>query len=87
MIYGSILGAVSDQTNASVPGATVRITQRETNRTPHFSNPAANVSNLQLGADGSVKNLGGYSEITGTTGVGREGIDQRQYRFGMRIQF
>lgn len=33
MIYGSILGAVSDQTNASVPGATVRITQRETNRT------------------------------------------------------
>ena len=55
--------------------------------TPHFANPSANVSNLQLNPDGSVRNLGGYTVITGTTGVGREGIDQRQFRLGARMQF
>jgi hypothetical protein len=33
-----------------------------------------------LDGDGSAKNLGGYTVITGTIGVGREGIDQRQFR-------
>lgn len=33
--------------------------------TPHFANPGTNVSNLQLNPDGSVRNLGGYTEITG----------------------
>jgi len=55
--------------------------------TPHFSNPNANVSNLQLNPDGSVKNLGGYTVITSTTGVGREGIDERVFRLGLRIRF
>jgi outer membrane receptor protein involved in Fe transport len=55
--------------------------------TPHFSNPAANVSNLQLNPDGSVKNLGGFSVITTTTGTGREGVDERVFRFGLRITF
>ena len=41
--------------------------------TPHFANPASNVSNLQLNPDGSVRNLGGYTVITATQGLGREG--------------
>jgi hypothetical protein len=55
--------------------------------TPHFSNPSANVSNLQLNADGSIKSLGGFSVITTTTGTGREGVDERVFRFGLRISF
>jgi hypothetical protein len=55
--------------------------------TPHFSNPGTNVSNLQLNADGSVKNLGGFSVITSTTGTGREGVDQRVFRLGLRVSF
>lgn len=55
--------------------------------TPHFSNPGANVSNLQLNSDGSVRNLGGFGVITSTTGIGREGIDERTFRFGLRITF
>ena len=55
--------------------------------TPHFSNPGANVSNLILNGDGSVRNLGGFSTITSTSSLGREGIDERQVRFGLRISF
>jgi Carboxypeptidase regulatory-like domain/TonB dependent receptor-like, beta-barrel len=55
--------------------------------TPHFANPAANVSNLQTNPDGSVRNLGGYTVITSTTGTGREGVDERVFRFGLRISF
>ncbi len=55
--------------------------------TPHFANPSGNVSNLQLNGDGGVRNLGGYTVITSTTGVGREGIDERVFRLGLRIRF
>src|SRR4051794_18468782 len=51
---------------------------------PHFANPGASVANLSLNPDGSVKSLGSYTIISGTTGVGREGIDQRALRFGVR---
>jgi len=54
--------------------------------TPHFANPAANVSNLQLNPDGSVKNLNGFSQITATNPLGRL-LDQRYFRFGARIMF
>ncbi len=54
--------------------------------TPHFSNPASNVSNLQLNSDGSVKNLNGYDTITSTNPQGRV-IDSRYFRFGLRIMF
>jgi hypothetical protein len=61
--------------------------------TPHFANPnngstanQANVSNLQLNSDGSVKSLGGYSQITSTAALGRL-LDQRYFRFGFRILF
>ena len=55
--------------------------------TPHFSNPGANVSNMQLNTDGTIKNLGGFSQITTTSGIGREGVDERVFRFGLRIAF
>jgi hypothetical protein len=55
--------------------------------TPHFANPNANVSNLQLNADGTIRNLGGYSSITGTANSGRDGIDERVVRLGLRLGF
>ena len=53
--------------------------------TPHFNNPGGNVSNMQLNADGSVRNLGGFAAVTSTSGIGREGIDERVFRFGLRM--
>jgi TonB-dependent receptor-like protein/carboxypeptidase family protein len=55
--------------------------------TPHFGNPNANVSNLQLNPDGTVKDLGGFSTITTTANTGREGIDERLVRLGLRLGF
>jgi hypothetical protein len=55
--------------------------------TPHFGNPGNNVSNMVLNSDGTIRNLGGYTEITSTRGTGREGIDERQFRFGIRWAF
>jgi hypothetical protein len=55
--------------------------------TPHFANPGANRSNLLLNPDGSIQNLNGFSEITGVTNLAREGIDERQFRFGLRLSF
>ena len=55
--------------------------------TPHFSNPGANVSNMVLNPDGSVRSLGGYTEITSVKGKGRDGIDERMLRFGLRLSF
>jgi hypothetical protein len=55
--------------------------------TPHFGNPSGNVSNLQLNADGSIRNLGGFSSITSTANTGRDGIDERLFRLGVRFGF
>ncbi len=55
--------------------------------TPHFANPGANVSNLQLNPDGSIRALGGYTEITSVSNTGREGIDERVVRLGFRLRF
>ena len=55
--------------------------------TPHFANPGGNVSNLTLNPDGAVRGLGGFSEITSTISLGREGFDERQLRFGLRLSF
>jgi hypothetical protein len=49
--------------------------------TPHFNNPGANVSNMQLNADGSVNTLGGFTEITSAR------PDERQVRLGIRVAF
>ncbi len=55
--------------------------------TPHFANPGANVSNRILNPDGSVRSLNGFSEVTSTISLGREGFDERQFRFGLRLSF
>ncbi len=55
--------------------------------TPHFGNPGNNVSNLNLNLDGTIRSLGGFTEITGTTNLARDGIDERQFRLGLRISF
>jgi len=47
----------------------------------------ANVSNLQLNADGTIRNLGGFSSITSTANSGRDGIDERVFRLGVRLGF
>ncbi len=55
--------------------------------TPHFSNPGGNVSNLSLNPDGTIRSLGGYTEITSTINLGRDGIDERQFRLGLRLSW
>ena len=50
--------------------------------TPRFNNPGGNVSNLQRNADGSIRSLNGFAEITGTA-AGSE----RQVRLGIRFGF
>jgi hypothetical protein len=76
---------------------TFRITERfhfqlraetmNVSNTPHFSNPSGtNVSNMSLNPDGSLKNLGGFMQITTTNPLGRL-IDQRYFRFGARLTF
>ena len=43
--------------------------------TPHFANPGSTVGNANFG------------RITGVSNLAREGIDERQFRFGLRIGF
>ena len=53
--------------------------------TPHFSNPSNNISNLRLNSDGTFRS--GTFEVTGTRNTGREGIDERVFRVGLRFGF
>ena len=55
--------------------------------TPHFGNPSANVSNMLLNGDGTIRSLGGYSTITSVKGTGRDGMDQRVLQFGAHLRF
>jgi hypothetical protein len=48
--------------------------------TPQFGNPGATVSNMSRNADGSIKSLGGYTEISSASG-------ERQVRFGLKLSF
>jgi hypothetical protein len=64
----------------------IRVEALNATNTPHFSNPAANVSNLQLNPDGTVRNLNGFGVITSTDRLGRQ-YDEREFRIGMRFTF
>jgi hypothetical protein len=66
--------------------AQIRAEALNVSNSPHFSNPGANVSNLQLNPDGTVKNLNGFSQITSTNALGRL-LDQRYFRFALRLTF
>ena len=54
--------------------------------TPHFALPGSNVSNMLLNADGTIRNLAGYTQILGTENLGRD-FDERHFRFGLRVTF
>lgn len=54
--------------------------------TPHFANPGGNVSNMSLNSDGTVRALGGFTQITSTSAPSRL-VDERFFRFGLRISF
>jgi hypothetical protein len=62
--------------------------------TPHFGAPGNNASapsrdaagNILLDANGRPR-LNGFMEINGTRSYGREGIDERVFRFGLRLSF
>jgi hypothetical protein len=55
--------------------------------TPHFANPGGNVSNMVKNPDGTVKDLAGYAQIQSVANTGRDGIDERQFRFLLRLSF
>ena len=48
--------------------------------TAHFNNPGANVSNLRLNPDGSVRDLNGFAEVTSA-------FEERVMRLGVRFAF
>jgi hypothetical protein len=54
--------------------------------TPHFDLPGNNVSDMVLN-NGNVVDLGGFSEISAVTNLARDGIDERQFRVGLRFTF
>lgn len=62
--------------------------------TPHFAAPGGNASspsrdsagNILLDANGRPR-LNGFMEVTNTRSFGREGIDERVFRFGLRLGF
>ena len=49
-----------------------------------FALPGANVSNASFNADGSIRALNGFGQITATAPLGRI-IDQRYFRFSLRL--
>jgi hypothetical protein len=49
--------------------------------TPHFNNPGTSVSGATRNADGTIRALGGYTEITSAA------ADERQIRFALRVTF
>jgi len=72
---------VTERWNVQIRGEALNATN-----TPHFSNPGASVNNLQLNPDKTLKNLNGFSQITVAQALGRI-IDQRYFRFALRINF
>lgn len=63
--------------------------------TPHFALPGGNASAPSRDAQGNIlrdpvtglPRLNGFMEITNTRAFGREGIDERIFRFGLRLGF
>ena len=58
----------------------VRAESLNVTNTPQFGNPGTNVSNMTRNADGSIRALNGYGEITSAGG-------ERQARFALRLSF
>jgi hypothetical protein len=54
--------------------------------TPHFANPGSNINSVVYNADGSIRSLNGFAQVTGTNSLGRE-YDERYIRLGVRLSF
>ena len=54
--------------------------------TPHFGNPATNISNVTFNTDGTIRALNGVGSITSTDRTGRQ-YDEREWRLGLRVGF
>ena len=79
-LYGSLLGNVTDETGAALPGATVTITQRETNLTRDVVTDVGggyNVPNLLPGTYQVDVKLAGFSTFTTRDIAVRQGLDVR----------
>jgi hypothetical protein len=61
-------------------GLQVRMEMFGVTNTPQFGNPATTVSNMTFNADGSIRALNGYTEITSASG-------ERQIRFAAKFTF
>src|ERR671912_2581525 len=73
VLYGSIVGNVEDSSGATLPGATVTITSRETNlaRTAVTNETGAySFTNVQAGTDDVEVSLQGFKESVMTAGPG-----------------
>jgi hypothetical protein len=56
--------------------------------TPHFGNPSnTNISNVTFNPDHTVANLNGFGTLTSVNSRDQEGIDQRYFRLGLRLEF
>jgi hypothetical protein len=55
-----------------------------TNTAP-FANPSGNISSLQTNASGGF--TGGVFEVTSLANTGRDGVNMRAFRFGLRVGF
>ena len=79
-LYGSLLGNVTDETGAALPGATVTITQRETNLARDIvtnETGSYNVPNLLPGTYQIDVKLQGFSTFTARDIAVRQGLDVR----------
>ena len=56
--------------------------------TPHFGNPATNVSNVRFRPDGTIADLGNFMSITSASSIANS-VDggERQIRFALRLNF
>jgi len=57
--------------------------------TPHWSNPGGNVNSVTFNPDRTIRDLGGFGEITSVnaSNLARAGSDERVFRMGLRISF
>ena len=56
--------------------------------TPHFAAPSnTNISNVTFKPDHSVTNLNGFGLLTSNNTSDQEGVDQRYFRLGVRVDF
>ncbi len=77
---------VTDASKAPVPGAAVRITNRETNQSRSAATNESGGYSFPTVPGGTYDvtvSKEGFQTFTAVTGTGREGVDERVFRFGL----